>query len=223
VSSSNVMCSSRFNVGRTLISRRSKSMRPALSLRAETILAASGPNPISMPFALRPGEGCKSSDILASKEEAGDDSGMSGLKEIAFQNTLHARASLMRVSAKVGIVTSKSTYLFLCSKCPLRKSLDPTDEFSDGLICPSFIHHKLDQILYVFEEMGRSDLKAYKSKCSIHIMVISRVPWGNESCEADHVKTKTGLTEKDGHTRPDRIDSTLLDRGMIPLHYSVFP
>ena len=168
MSSSNVMCSSRFNVGRTLIPRRSKSMRPAVSLRAGAILAALG------------GENCKSSDILDSKE-ADSDSGMSGLKESAFQNTLHARVSLKGISAKVGLVTSEVTYLFLGSKCPLRKVLDPTDKFSDGLVCFSFMHHKLDQILYVFEEMGRSDLQAYKRKCSIHIMVFPCIPWGNQS------------------------------------------
>ena len=138
-------------------------MRPALILRAGAILAALG------------GEICKSSDILDSKE-ADSDSGMSGLKESAFQNTLHARVSLTRISAKLGIVTSKSTYLFLYSKCPLRKVLDPTDKFSDGFVCLSFMHHKLDQILYVFKEMGRSDLQAYKRKCGIHIVVIPRIP-----------------------------------------------
>ena len=75
MSSSNDMCSSRFNVGTTLISRTSKSRRPPLSLRGG--VAALGR------------ESCQSSDILDSNEANGD-GGMFGLKESAFQNTLHA-------------------------------------------------------------------------------------------------------------------------------------
>ena len=125
------MCSSIFNVGRTLISRLSKSIRPALSLRAGATLATLG------------GESWKSSDILDSNE-CDRDSGISGLKESAFQKTVHARLSLMRISTNVGIVTNEATYLFSCSKCPPWKVLDPTDEFSDGFVCLSLMHHKLD-------------------------------------------------------------------------------
>ena len=60
------------------------------------------------------------------------------------------------MSAKMGIVASNSTYL----KC-LYGVPELTDEVINGVAFP-FVIHKFDQMLYVFEVMGKSDFKAQK-------------------------------------------------------------